>query len=789
MAFPPYRLDLKAEVLWRGDAQVRLRPKTFGVLRALACRPGELVTKEELLDTVWPDVSVSDVVLKVCVRELREALDDDPRRPRFIETAHRRGYRFMPQIEALVERPLGLSKVVGRDQELHRVAELLETNRLVSLTGPGGSGKTTLALLVLEAARLKNREAYWVDLSPLGDGALLPQAVASTLQVREHPERPLTDTICRRLAAGSPLLFLDNCEHLLPAAVEFLTEALQRCGQLRALTTSRERLGVGCEVIFPVPPLGLPDSDDLVSADRSQRSDAVRLFAERAREAEPSFLLTDANARLVGRICRRLDGMPLAIQLAASRVKLLSVKQISERLDNCFQVLAGGGANWHPRHQTLRATMEWSHQLLSGSERLLFARLSTLAGSWTLEDVEGICPDSSLPRHEILDLMERLVEKSLINVVEREPVARYRLLETVRQYAAEKLAESGSAAKFQRRHVDYFLVVGETIEPQINTHHRLLRLGELERESANLRAALRYSQDRGWWDQNLRLCGALWWFWFHRGWWSEGRRWISEALAAAADTASASRAKALFGSGVLAWACGALALARPALEESAKLWKELGNDRGLGDTLNFLGVEVLSEGEAGLARQYADESVRLLRGSEDSFSLPAALASLGIVALVQNDPKAEEFLAESVEIFHKLGDNWGEALPLRNLGILHMHAGNSEKAVHYLLESLRVLQPLGESWFASRSLESLAEALAFKGEHERAARFFGAAETLRESVGASILGFYRIDYDQALDRLRESLDAEILDELWREGRSWTREEALERALGAKKPVT
>jgi len=806
--FSSFRLDTVNQSLRCGELVISLRPKTFAVLRYLLQHPGRLVTKDELLDAVWPKTNVSDTVLKVCIRELREALGDDPQSPRFIETAHRSGYRFIADIRTN-NLPLPLTSFIGREREIAEIKSLLERARLLTLTGAGGSGKTRLAIQAAgELVCETEEEVWWVDLAALSDPGLLTQAVAATMGVREQSGRALSETLVSYLRTKKLLLLLDNCEHLIAACAELAGKLLRACRGLKVLATSREALGVNGEIVLHVPGLSLtgPGGPPIVE---EPGCESVQLFVERAAAALPRFALTEQNAATVAQICRRLDGMPLAIELAAARVKALAVEQIAARLDDCFRLLASGSRAELPRHQTLRATIDWSYDLLAPAERALLHRLSVFAGGLTLEAVEVVCAGDGIAQDNVLDLLSRLVDKSLINVAEheRDGVARYRLLETVRQYGQERLLDSAEAAAVRRRHVRFFLRLAEEIEPRINTAERRKWLGRLADERGNLRAALRYAIEMKEPEIALRLAGAIFWFWFHRGDWTEGRKWIAEAIAecrtliaesgvapdgkaAAFNPQSPTRygrnahlAKALFGEGVLAWAQGDHAAAKSQLEESVAIWREIQDRLGLAHALHFFSVELLGHGENARARALAEESVAIFRQSEDRFGLAASLASLGVVALTQADyPSAQSFLAESVAVFRASGDDWGLALPLRNLGVVAFRLGDYERAVTLLQESLIVQRELGERWFISRSLETLAETLALQGDHERAARLFGAGEALREAVGASVLPFYRDDYERGLAAVRAGLSGEALAEAWAAGRAMAMAEAIAFAL-------
>ena len=415
--------------------------------------------------------------------------------------------------------PLELSSFVGREKEVAEVKRLLGDNRLVTLTGPGGCGKTRLALAVaFEVVEDFGEGAWWVGLAPLSDPTLVPQAVAQALEVHEQPGFSLTETLADALRNKRLLLILDNCEHLIEACARFAHTLLTSCRHLRILATSRETLGVAGEADWRVPSLTLPEVERPPSVDDAVHYEATRLFVERARSRLSTFSLTPENAQAVAEVCRKLDGMPLAIELAAARVAMLSVEQISERLEDPLRLLSAGDRTAEPRQRTLRATLEWSHELLSEPERLVFRRLSIFAGGWTLEAAEAVCAGEGLEEEDVLELLSRLGDKSLVVAeVGSEDAVRYRMLEPVRQYAWKLLEDSGEAEQVRERHATYYLELAEEAEPELKGARQGEWLGRLEREHGKLRTALGWSIEGGDADLGLRLAGAL-----ERLWWTRG---------------------------------------------------------------------------------------------------------------------------------------------------------------------------------------------------------------------------------------------------------------------------
>lgn len=697
--------------------------------------------------------------------------------------------------------PLQLTSFIGRERETAEVKKLLTTTRLLTLMGPGGCGKTRLALRV--AADLVPGFAdgvWWVELAPLSDAALVSQAVASAVGAREASGRPLTETLVEYLRPRTLLLVLDNCEHLVAACAEFAELLLRACPQLRILTTSREALSIAGETSYLVPSLALPAAQTVGDAITETaalaelgRTEAVRLFVERAMAVLPAFRLTEQNAPAVVQVCQRLDGVPLAIELAAARVRVLPVEQIAARLDDSIRLLTAGSRTALPRHQTLRATIEWSYDLLAEQERTLFRRLAVFAGGFTLDAIDAICAeegghdDAWSP--DILDLVAALVDKSLVVMQERDGRARYRLLETIRQYGSG-LLEPGEEATGRRRHARFYLALAEEVEPHLNDPDRRPWLERLEIEHENLRAALRWALTTSEAETALRLAAALWWFWFHRGFWSEGRAWLAQALATPfasteedAGAGLAVRSRALLGAGVLAWASGDHAAALPVLEKSVAIARRLGDKNILGHALQFLAQEMLSHGEPDAASSLAAEAVKLSREMGDVFCLGGSLVTAALAAQFRGDSTAaRSMLEESVSILRSAGDAWTLALALRNLGYLALRQGDYERAATLQIESLLSLRDLGEQWFVSRSLEALAEAVAMQGDAERAARLFGASEALREAIGASVLPYYRGEYERGVAAARAPLGEAAFAAAWAEGRAMTMEQAIEFAL-------
>ncbi len=452
--------------------------------------------------------------------------------------------------------PRPLTSFVGRVHESAEVKRLLPTTCLLTLTGSGGSGKTRLALQVAADVLGEYADGVWlVELAAVPGPALVPQTVASALGVREVPGRPLQATLLEYLGHRTLLVVLDNCEHLIEASAHLVQTLLEACPGLRILATSREPLGVPGEVAWRVPSLSLPDPRRLPSVDDLGACEAVRLFVERAAAVHPAFRLTPQNAPAVATVVRRLDGIPLAVELAAARVPALTVAQIAERLDDRFRLLTGGRRTALPRQQTLRATMDWSYQLLPERERVLLRRLAVFAGGWTLGAVEAVCGGDGIEGLAVFDLLTQLVFKSLVIMDEQVGDVRYRLLETVRQYGRDRLLESEETVPVRGRHLVWYRDLAEQAETELMGAGQAAWLDRLEAEHANIRAALEWATGGREVEVGLRLAGAVWRFWFVRGYFAEGRARLQALLAKGAEVPPAVRAKALKAAGNLAVFC------------------------------------------------------------------------------------------------------------------------------------------------------------------------------------------------------------------------------------------
>ncbi len=525
--------------------------------------------------------------------------------------------------------PVPMTSFIGREREMVEVKRTLAMTRLLTLTGAGGSGKTRIALELARDLVGAYPDGVWlVQLAPLSAPELVTQEVAGVLGIKERPGQPLGDTLADALRAKNLLLVLDNCEHLVESAARLVDRLLSSCARLRILATSREMLAVSGEVNLPMSPLSLPSTTTRISrgvptVEDLVRYEAVRLFVDRARLRLPDFGLNEKNAGAVARVCRKLDGIPLAIELATARMGALTVEQVAQRLEVSLDVLKGHSRTAEARQRTLGATLDWSHGLLSEAERAVFRRLSVFAGGWTLEAAEAVCSGGGIEEDGILDLLGGLVDKSLVVAGPRASgTTRYRMLEPIRQYAGGKLELSGEAEEVQHRHGAYFLALAEAAEPELAGPRGRLWVEHLEADNDNMRAVLSWALEGGDFGLGLRLAGALRWFWEGDRRYEEGRRWLEQALTYDAPKSAAARAKALDGAGWLAFGQGDLDRVEEAAKEGLELSTEARTRPHVASSLrNMLGSLARTRGDYERARKLFEESLALDREADDRWAI------------------------------------------------------------------------------------------------------------------------------------------------------------------------
>jgi predicted ATPase/class 3 adenylate cyclase len=739
--------------------------------------------------------------------------------------------------------PLQLTSFVGREREVAEVAGRLAGGaRLVALVGVGGTGKTRLALQAAAQALDSFVDGVWlIELAPLSDPALVPQAVAAVLGVREDPGRALLATLSDALRPKRLLLVLDNCEHLIEACAGLADALLRACPRLQLLATSREALGIAGETPYQVPSLALPPVPDGAGPARGRAAsggdaeppvealtqyEAVKLFIERAATVRPDFAVTRQNAPAIAQLCYRLDGIPLALELAAARLKVLPVEQLLGRLEDRFRLLTGGSRTALPRQQTLQATVAWSYELLSGEERTLFNRLSAFAGGWTLEAAEAVGAGEGIEAWAVLDLLARLVDKSLVVMEEAAGgTARYRLLETLRQFGRERLAESGESAAVRDRHLAWALALGERAAPELRGPRLDEWLDRLEGEIDNVRAALYWAADGGSVEQGLRLASALEQFWFLRAHVSEVLELLTALLSRPPATRTGARAAALMTAArcrnqlgepeaeqrqaeaaeglaiarevgdahtealALFWLSANLRRSDPELATS-RLEQALAAFRTLGDrwwtavALYGIGnVLVYAPDGQAQARTRYEESLALWRETGDPWGISRALSRLGFVAREAGEAAAARPLfEESLALCRQIGDRHGIGWTLMNLGDVAADLGEHALARRHYAESLATWLDYGYRVGVAGLLRRLADLAAAQSQPERVMRLAGAAARERELRGGPYSTADQARHEAALAVARQALGEAAATREWEAGRAMALDEAIALAL-------
>jgi len=634
--------------------------------------------------------------------------------------------------------PRQLTTFVGREREIGLAKGMLASAPLVTFTGPGGVGKTRLALEIAGDLLEDFPEGMWfVDLGPLTDPTFVAPAIATALGVMPAPGQPIMETLIDHLRTQRVLLVIDNCEHVLEEAARTVDTLLHSCGAVRVLATSREGLAINGETVFAVPSLSVPDPM-LASEDELAHSDAIRLFVERAISATPDFQLTARNAGPVAQICRRLDGVPLAIELAAARVRALPVEQIAARLDDRFRLLTGSNRVTVPRHQTLRHTIDWSYDLLADDEKAVFRRLAVFVGGCSLEAAEALCMGELVDQYAVLDLLMRLVDKSLLSAETGGTEARYRQLETVRQYARDRLLETGEAKEALRRHRDWYLAMVARAEPEFFQGAESAEwIERIAREHDNLRAALQWSLDEpGEERAGLHLAAGLWRFWEIHGHLAEGRSWLERFLDATSGEVSALRADAYTGAGILAFMLGDQAGASELHRQSLELHRQVGDADGIAFAANNLANAAVLSGEYAEATELYEQVIPWARERGDPRVLGFALVNMAEAVALAGDPiQGRAHYDEGIANFRQAGDRWAESFALDNLGVTLMRLGQPVEASSHYEQALAISREMRDERGIARALAHLGDVAVHQGDEVRARELYTESLQIRRALG------------------------------------------------------
>jgi len=770
------------------------------------------------------------------LRDMGERRLKDIARPEHIYQVVARGllsdFPQLTTLEAINHNlPAQLTSFIGRQQEIVEAREALAATRILTFIGPGGTGKTRLSLQVAAEQLSAFKDGVWlIELATLSDAAYILSTIASTFHLREVQSVPLIDTVTDYLRGKQSLLILDNCEHLIESCARLADHFLHACPKLKIITSSREALGIPGETVYRVPSLSLPQNfENLQDVLDLSRYEAIRLFAERAGKANPGFGLTKDNAPYVTQICQRLDGIPLAIELAAARVKMFTAQQIAERLGDRFKLLSGGSRTALPRQQTLRALIDWSYHTLNETEQNVLRSLAVFTGGWTFEAAESVVGEI-----EALDGLSGLVNKSLVNFEEKEGESRYRYLETIRQYAMEKLLESEEAVTVRDRHLAYFVDYARRAEEHFGTSQRSMWLNRLEVEHDNIRSALGWGLESD--PQSaLRMVCSLPVFWMSRSFQTEGCNWCQAAISRTEHSAVAGlsldpiRAQAYMTLARLSINRGDHRTGQSAAREAVALARQLENSLQLARALNFLGLSSAFLGDEALAFDSLHESEALCRKFGYKDDLAVVLLSLAYITLEIQGPQTSEqlqfYLEESLalsqgsvdpqaavrsegilarlaffqgdltrarkhadlmlDLHREMGDQQSVIGHQSEMAHVARRMGNYQEALALYQETLPNWQKIGHRGAVAHQLECFAFIAKAQEQGERAVKLMSAAEALREASSSMRTPQEQIEYDRELAGLRAGMDEKTFDLLWAEGQSMDMDQAVDFARSEK----
>lgn len=724
--------------------------------------------------------------------------------------------------------PTQLTSFIGRQDEINAVTNLLAEHRMVTPTGSGGCGKTRLALEVANHVQANFTDGTWfIELAPIADPALVPQTVIATLNLRQDSVRSGLQVLTDYLRMRNSLLILDNCEHLIESCAQLCEALLRGCPKLKIIATSREALGIGGETPYRVPSLKTASPEHLPPLETLATLDSIRLFLDRAAVAKSDFRLTPENARFIAQICYRLDGIPLAIELAAARVKVLSPEQIAGRLDDRFRLLTGGSRTALPRQQTLRAMIDWSYSLLSEAEKVLFRRLAVFAGGWTMEAAEQVCDDEH-GGMEILDLLTRLVDKSLVITEEVAGETRYHRLETIRQYSREKFFETAEVEALRNRHLAYYVQFSEYAEKEIQRRERFLWVQRLKAELDNVRAAMAWGFEKNP-DSALKIAASMIHFWTVGGYSSaEGFRWLKNLEHFQANTPEQSllRAKALCGLSFIYMSLGNNLNAKRLAEESIALYRQSENTEGLAFALRVyaMPLESLGEraqaetalkeslalarienndyivasvlnilarvtidlyGDVATALQYTEQALRISQEAGIEYTAALAYEIKGVIAVHSGEYETARALFEKAERdFEQVGADFNVLLTKANLAHLERQHGNPQRAFEIYCATIVAFRDVGQIGAVAHQLECFGFLALAQAQYARALQLFAAANALREKGSMLMTPDEQVYFDEQLKIGHEQLGEAEFKKAWESGRAMNMDRAIAYAIGA-----
>ena len=682
--------------------------------------------------------------------------------------------------------PIQLTSFIGREKEITEVGDLIQNHRLVTLTGSGGTGKTRLSLQTASELFTTFPDGVWlIEFAPISDPALVPYTLANLFGLRESggTKSSIVELLIEYFGFRKALLIFDNCEHLIEATARLAESLLQACKNIHILASSREALGVKGELAYRVPSLNIPEESSDISS--LMKSESARLFVERALDSFPDFSLTPSNASTIAQICSRLDGIPLALELAAARVKMMTVDEIAKRLDDRFRLLTGGARTALPRQQTLRAMIDWSYNLLSEQEKTLFRRLAVFVGGWTLEAAESVCSREGIETDEILDLMSQLVNKSLVIVEGIEDESRYHRLETIRQYAREKLLDSGEVESVRKKHSEWFLTAASRSEMEyLNAQNEISLLNRFEDDHENFRAALDWLLATEQFENYAQLASALGMFWFELGHYQEGRHRLDAGFIHREGLSKIVIARILRVLCRILARMGNYELAITYGEESVTLFRELDNKTELAWAVDSLSDTFSENGDDKEADIYYQEALTLYREVGNKSGIAYMMIEVGWGQVVAgNFEEGFTNLEESLKLLRNLDEAYGIAYAMFVIGTCRWHSHEYEKSEIAAKEGIKLFHQLGNKWFANGCLAVLAGVSSARGQPQQAAKYIGVTDKVLEAIRGSIPPFWARDVvNPILASIHAQLNDVDYDKAYHEGYSMTLDQALKFTL-------